>query len=174
MLFRSRHPCGQVASLLAGLAARKFVPDDTPLDMVSASAWAEREGVDADRFRELPTAAKYAWRWRAFNEPAVEALRDLPNARVVIYEDLCSRPEATARDLFAFAGVQWHAQSTEFLDTSTKHEGREGYYGVFRSTEIVAFRWRQTMSLADQEAVRTVLSTSELGRCWPAMVHSEV
>jgi hypothetical protein len=30
------------------------------------------------------------------------------------------------------------------------------------------------MSLADQEAVRMVLSTSELGRCWPAMVHSEV
>jgi Sulfotransferase family len=169
-----RHPCGQVASLLAGLAASKFVPDSTPLDMATASAWAERAGVDADRFRGLPTAAKYAWRWRAFNEPAVEALRDLPNARVVIYEDLCSRPEATARDLFAFAGVQWHAQSTEFLDTSTRHEGREGYYDVFRSTEIVADRWRQTMSLADQEAVRTVLSTSELGRCWSAMVHSEV
>jgi hypothetical protein len=46
-------------------AASKFVPDSTPLDMATAST--EGEGVDADRFRGLPTAAKYAWRWRAFN-----------------------------------------------------------------------------------------------------------
>jgi hypothetical protein len=169
-----RHPCGQVASTLPGLAANKFGPDTTPLDMAAASVRAERAGIDANGFRELPAAAKCAWRWRAFNEPAVEAPRDLPNARFVIYEDLCSRPEATARELFAFAGVEWHAQSTEFLDTSTKHDGPRGYYDVFRSTELVADRWRQTMNPADQEAVRTVLSTSELGRCWPDMVSSEV
>jgi hypothetical protein len=45
--------------------ASKFVPDSTPLDMATAST--EGAGVDADRFRGLSTAAKYAWRWRAFN-----------------------------------------------------------------------------------------------------------
>ncbi len=66
------------------------------------------------------------------------------------------------------------AQSTEFLDISTKHDGPRGYYDVFRSTELVADRWRQMTGPADQEAVRTVLSTSELRRCWPDMMPSEV
>jgi hypothetical protein len=173
-VFILRHPCGQIASVMAGLAGRQFgrtgSPSQAPVDMAAAAAWAKSRDVDAAAFSVLPDAAKFAWRWRAFNEPAIEAMGHLPNARIVIYEDLCRRPEAVARDLFAFAGLDWHERTSEFLGISTHHDKPAGYYDVFRSTGVVADRWRQTMSPQDQEAVRSVLSTSSLARCWPDLM----
>ena len=170
-VFILRHPGGQVASVMAGHAARQLGRasdfSTSPADLAAGSACAERSGIDAAAFGRLPDAAKHAWCWRAFNEPAVDALCDLPNARIVIYEDLCRDPEAVAQDLFGFAGLNWHEQSAAFLASSTKHDRAEAYFDVFRTTGVVADRWRQTMSSADQDAVRTVLSTSPLARCWP-------
>ena len=175
-VFILRHPCGQIASIMTGLARKQFnrTSDDSEasLGMTSAMDYAERQGVDAAAFEALPDAAKHAWSWRAFNEPAVAALRDLPNARVVIYEELCHQPETVARDLFVFAGLNWHEQSTAFLGSSTQHDRPAGYFDVYRATGQVADRWRQTMSPADQDAVRTVLSTSSLARCWPDLAPS--
>jgi hypothetical protein len=138
---------------------------DITMDMMGVMAFAERR-VDAAACAALPTAAQYAWDWCAFDEPVVEALRDLPNAKIVIYEDLCRQPEVVARDLSLFAGLDWHSQTTGFLTTSTHHDRPAGYFDVFRSSGLVADHWRQTMSLADQDAVRTVLSTSSLICCW--------
>lgn len=170
-VFIVRHPCGQIASVMAGVAAKRFgtasTDDWAPVDLKAGAAWAKRHGVDEAAFAKLPDAAKYAWSWRAFNEPAIDALRNLPNARVVVYEDLCRNPEAVSRELFDFAGLDWQEQSAGFLGVSTRHDQPSGYFDVFRSTGQVADRWRRTMSVADQEAVRTVLSTSALARCWP-------
>jgi hypothetical protein len=178
-VFILRHPCGQIASLMAGLAARRFagVTDalGAPADMALAMAaeWAARRGVDAAAFDLLPDAAKYAWIWLAFNEPAVEELRSLPNARVVVYEDLCRQPEAVARDLFAFAGLGWHPGTSAFIGSSTQDDQGTGYYDVFRATGQVVDRWRQTLSQRDQDAVRTVIATSSLARCWPDLAGAE-
>jgi hypothetical protein len=166
-----RHPCGQIASMMAGIAAyqssRLGTASKVPIDLTAAAACASREGVDAERFAALPYAARLAWNWLAFNEPAVQGVRDLPNARIVIYEDLCRRPEAVARDLFDFAGLDWNVNTAAFLSSSTHNDRPAGYYDVFRETVLVADRWRQSMSSADQEAVRSVVSTSALSACWP-------
>jgi hypothetical protein len=168
-IFILRHPCGQVASVMAGVSDRfRSAPD-----MEAAAVWAERHGVGGATFAALPQAAKYAWSWRAFNEPVIEALRDLPNARIVIYEDLCRRPAAVSRDLFTFAGLDWCHEAMAFLGTSTQHDRPAGYYDVYRSTALVAERWRETMSMSDQDAVRTVLSRSSLARCWPDLATTE-
>jgi hypothetical protein len=170
-VFILRHPCGQVASVMAGHAARKLGRTSnfaaSADDLAAAAACAEREGVDAGAFAGLPDAAKHAWRWRAFNEPAVQALRDLPNARIVIYEDLCRRPPEAAQDLFAFAGLNWHPQTAAFLSSST-HDGKaNGYFDVYRTTGVVPDRWRRTLPPPDQDAVRTVVATSPLAAYWP-------
>ena len=169
-VFILRHPCGQIASLMAGFAKRQFDakpnrPGD-PHDLIAA-AWAEHHGVDRGSFQALPEPARHAWAWRAFNDPAVEALRDLPNARIVIYEDLCRQPEQTARDLFAFAGLDWQSQTSDFLGISTRNDRSSGYFDVFRSTSLVAERWHQTMPPPDQDAVRAVIAASPLGSFWP-------
>ena len=170
-IFILRHPCGQIASLLAGHAASRFAQTSdqpgTAVDMAAAARRAAREGIDQAAFDNLSIVAKLAWCWVAFNEPAVEAFSPLSNARVVIYEALCRQPESLSRELFAFAGLDWHPQTAAFLQTSTQHDRPSGYFDVFRATSLVADRWRQSMSQADQDAVRSVVSTSPLGRCWP-------
>ena len=178
-VFILRHPCGQIASVMNGLATqqepgRVINPADGSFNrfealeaVAAAEAAAARQGVDAASFAALPDVAKYAWSWRAFNEPAVAALSDMTNAYIVVYEDLCRQPEAEAQRLFAFAGLDWHAQTSAFLGTSTQHEGSSGYFDVFRATEQVADRWRQTMKPEQQAAVRDVVAASALARYWP-------
>lgn len=177
-VFILRHPGGQAASLLAGRATKQFAhmadKSGAPAELAVAAAWAARRGVDAAMFDALPDAAKFAWGWLVFNEPMVDELRTLPNAKLIFYEDLCRRPEAMAKEMFAFAGLPWHPQTEAFLSTSTNHERPAGYYDVFRDTDRVAERWRQTMSVRDQEAVQAVLDTSSLAQCWRDLATADV
>ena len=169
-VFILRHPCGQIASIMAGLANKRFAGyaggPDMPEALADAMAWASRHRVDTASFNALPDAAKYAWAWRAFNEPAVNSMVGLRNARIVIYEDLCRDPEVITRDLFAFAGLTWNPQTAAFLGESTQDDRTAGYYDVFRTTRSVVERWRQTMTQQDQDTIRAVLRTSALAANW--------
>jgi hypothetical protein len=165
-----RHPCGQVASVMrgsrSGLFALREAGTDMPFDEAHAVAFAAEHGVDDPAFQALPDAAKYAWSWRAFNETAVAALDGLPNARVVVYEDLCAAPEPQARALLAFAGLAWAGQTADFVARSTSHEGATSYYGVLRVSSEAANAWRRSMPEADQAVVRAVVAGSPLMRFW--------
>jgi hypothetical protein len=160
-----RHPCGQIASVMAGLASGRFA--EGRADLAPARALAARRGVTAAAFDALPGPGKFAWSWLAFNEPVADGLGRLPNARIILYEELCRDPGRIARDLFAFAGLDWHPQTAAFLESSTRHGRASGYYDVFRTTGIVADRWRHVMSRSDQEAVRAAVRTSPLSGWWP-------
>jgi hypothetical protein len=169
-LFILRHPCGHVASTMTGVAQRRFAPRAdgslSPIEEAPAVAFAAKCGMDAAAFRALPVAARIAWSWLAFNEVALADLGELPNARMVLYEELCVHPEAVARNLFDFIGLDWHPQTAEFVARSTRHEGEADYFAVFRSSDAVAQQWRSTMLPADQEAVRLVVRHSPLARHW--------
>jgi Sulfotransferase family len=165
-----RHPCGQVASTQSGLINGHFRwsgDEGRPLEIEAAAAFATDRGVAPDTLAALPDAAKLAWAWRAFNEPAVDGLRALPNAKIVTYEDLCSDPEAMARDLFTFAGLDWNGQTASFISQSTNAKRGSGYFDVFRTTSEVVDQWRRIMTPADQQAVRAVVADSPLARYWP-------
>jgi hypothetical protein len=165
-----RHPCGQIASTQSGLVDGHFRlsgGEGGPLELEAATAFAADRGVVPDTFAALPDAAKLAWAWRAFNEPAVDGLRTLPNTKIVIYEDLCSDTEATARDLFTFACLDWNSQTASFIGQSTSAKRGFGYFDVFRTTSEVVDQWRRIMTPADQEAVRAVVADSPLARSWP-------
>jgi hypothetical protein len=170
-IFILRHPCGQVASVMRGNRQRRFdlktEGTDMPFDEAAALPFAASHGVDDPTFQALPDAAKYAWSWRAYNEPAYAALAAEPNVHVVLYEALCARPEALARRIMAFAALDWTHQTEEFVARSTVHRGKAGYYAVFRNAVAAAEAWRKTMSDADQHAVRSVVAASPLTRFWP-------
>lgn len=163
-VFIVRHPCGQAASVKAGQQERWFPASGSDLD--PGQAWAARNGVNQEMFARLPPVARIAWAWRAFNEPALESMTGLPNVRVLVYEDLCRAPEQASRDLFGFAGLSWNPQTAAFLRDSTRHGGGSGYFDVYRATSTVPDRWRQTMPLSDQEAVRSVMLNSPLAKFW--------
>ena len=170
-IFILRHPCGQVASVMRGNRQRRFdlqTPGtDMPFDEAGTLAFVAAHGVDDPTFQALPDAAKYAWSWRAFNEPAYAVLAPQPNVHVVLYEALCVRPEALSRRMLAFACLDWTHQTEEFVSLSAVHQGRAGYYAIFRDAVAAAEAWRKTMSEADQQAVRSVVAASPLARFWP-------
>jgi hypothetical protein len=166
-----RHPCGQVASVMQGARDRRFAlaepGTDMPFDEAVAVKFAAGHGVDEPTFQRLPDAAKYAWSWRAFNEPAWLAISGLSNAKVVVYEDLCAKPQAQAWAILAFAGLQLHSQTEAFLTRSTRFDGAAGYYDVVRNSVAAAERWRTAMAVEDQAAVNSVVRGSPLLGYWP-------
>ncbi len=170
-IFILRHPCGQVASVMSGNRQRRFdlrtAGTDMPFDESRAAGFAAAMGVTEAAFQALPDAAKYAWSWRAFNEPAYAALASRPNVHVVLYEALCAQPETLARGVLRFAGLDWRPGVADFISRSTTRRWETGYYAVFRDAVAAADRWRTRMSAEDQQAVRTVVCKSALAALWP-------
>jgi hypothetical protein len=173
-VFILRHPCGQVASVMRGNRQQRFDLNtegtDMPFDEAAALTFAAAHGVDDPTFQALSNAAKYAWSWRAFNEPAYAALAVQPNVHVVLYEALCAEPEAVSRRILRFTNLGWNPQTQEFVARSTMHQGSAGYYSVVRDAAAAAESWRQKMSRRDQEAVRSVVAGSPLSRFWPDLM----
>lgn len=171
-IFILRHPCGQVNSVMRGQAQRRFDLRSAtmPFDEESTVRFAEARGVGDPAFQALPDAAKYAWAWRAFNEPAYEALAPLSNVRIVIYEALCTEPEALSRDILAFSDLGWNGQTGAFIARSTGRPGATDYFGVLRDALVAAEAWRHSMSEADRRAVGAVMAASPLARFWPDLL----
>ncbi len=166
-----RHPCGQVASVMRGNRQGRFslreAGTDMPFDEAPTLRFAAERGVDGAAFQALPDAAKYAWDWVRFNETALRGLHGLPNARIVVYEELCARPAEVSRELLAFCGLDWNAQTQAFIDNSTHDASSTGYFAVFRDSIAAADRWRGTMAADEQVAVMTVVRQSSLRQFWP-------
>ncbi|HEY8288633.1 MAG TPA: sulfotransferase [Acetobacteraceae bacterium] len=175
-LFILRHPCGQVASMLAGVRQQRFrrrqEEPAMPIDVAAAATFAAARGVTAAQFHALPDAAKLAWSWLDFNEPVLDRLGALPNARIVRYEALCRRPAAVARELLEFADLAWNPQTDAFIGRSTQDDRSSEYFAVFRNSADMAERWRSAMSQADQEAVRSVVLGSRLAQRWPDLAEA--
>jgi hypothetical protein len=173
-IFILRHPCGQVASVMRGNRQLRFdlktQGTDMPFDEAGATRFATSHGTAAADFQALPDAAKYAWAWRAFNEPTYAALAAQPNVHIVLYEALCAEPATLARRILVFAALDWNRQTEDFVARSTAHRGEAGYYAVFRDAVAAAEAWRTTMQRADQAAVQSVVSASPLARFWPDLV----
>jgi hypothetical protein len=173
-IFLLRHPCGQVASVMHGHRQGRFelktAGTDMPFDEAAAVSFAGLHGVADPVFQALPDAAKYAWSWRAFNEPAYAALAALPNVHVVLYEALCARPDELAPRILRFVGLDWTAQSAAFVTHSTLHQGPATYYAIVRDAAAAAERWRTALPAADQQAVYSVVATSPLARFWPDLM----
>jgi hypothetical protein len=170
IVFILRHPCGQIASLVNGVRQRQFelrkAGTTMPYHEERVSEFAARCGVGEAVFRALPDVAKYAWSWVAFNETAFDALANRPNVRTVLYEDLCTRPEAVARELFDFGGLKWHPSTEAFLRRSTTDTRKSRYYNVFQDTVGVMDRWRSTMTLQDQTLVQSVVRRFKVAHFW--------
>jgi len=175
-IFILRHPCGQVDSVMRGNRHRRFdlsTPGtDMPFDEVAASSFAAEHGIGAAAFQALPDAAKYAWSWRAFNEPAYAAMSPHTNVHIVLYEALCAQPDMLVRQIMKFAGLSWSPQTEDFVARSSSHQGKAGYYTIVRDAAVAANQWRTTMPAADQDAVRSAVAGSPLARFWPDLMNA--
>jgi hypothetical protein len=166
-----RHPCGQIASVLRGEATARF-RDSTPsseyygvFKALLDTPQARRRGLTLRALKRLTPDERLAWHWVLANEKAVEDVIGLPRARLVRYEDLCRDPAIVARDLFAFAGLDWSAQTQAFVHAST-HAHNGAYYSVFKAPEQAAARWRDELPAAAVQRIFAIVGDSALGRLY--------
>jgi hypothetical protein len=165
-----RHPCGQVASFLHGIELGKFVA--TPYSELAKSEEAERLGLKVEQFSHLSTPEQLAWQWAFFNQRTLQEVAGLSNIKVLLYDDLAGNPLNGARNLFEFAGLAWDAQVERFIGNSTRRHGSR-YYGLKRNPLQAANRWRQALSVDDQQRIAAIASRTPIGRSFLAPISSE-
>lgn len=158
-----RHPCGQVASMLRGIALDKF-ETRVPVEHILGMPQAIRFGLTAERFAAMPEAEQHAWHWAVMNQKMLDDLPRDARTKVLRYEDLGQAPQAVARDLLGFAGLGWHPQVEHYLETSTRASGSDRYYNTTKDPVAAMNRWRQELSAEDQQRVMAVADQTEVGR----------
>jgi hypothetical protein len=162
-----RHPCGYVNSVLRGEAAQRFTHGEAATDvgifsMLSETLQARRRGLTLQSLMTMHPAERLAWRWILFNEKAAEETSAEPRCMKLYYEELCADPVGVTRRLFSHCGLDWSAQTEEFLDASTS-QSRADYYSVFKNPRESAWRWREQLPAEDIERVSSVVANSQLG-----------
>jgi len=158
-----RHPCGQVASMLRGIALHKF-ERDVMVEEILGLPQADRLGLTAARLGAMPEVERHAWHWAVLNQKALDDLPRAARARVLRYEDLSQAPVAVAHDLLDFAGLDWHPQVGRFIESSTRASGVDRYYNTTKDPVAAMNRWRQELSPEDQRRVLAVAEQTEAGR----------
>jgi hypothetical protein len=157
-----RHPCSQIASRLRGRKL-KLIDGHTFVPALARTRLATRLGLDEATMAALPLEGQMACQWTIQNTMVHEALADDPRYRLVLYEDLCRAPQAVARELFDWCGLDWPAQTEGFLETSTAG-GQERYFGVVRDSLAEIGKWRRQLDEAQIRAITDVVERTALGR----------
>ncbi len=168
VIYTLRHPCGQVASTRRGVQ-RGLFEQDLDLDWLLAGPEAKAHGITAASFTGLPFLERLAWQWVLLNERALADIAPLPMARVVRHADLAREPLARAGELLAFAGLSCPPQTVDFIRRSTEHNGKAGYYRVFRNAAAEIDKWRHELSADEQARIWAVARCSPLADYWPEM-----
>ncbi len=168
IIFIVRDPWGQVASMQRGAALGKF-EDDLPIAELLETEQAARYGLTEAHLASLPPVEQFAWNWAILNEKAIEDLGGLGRVKILKYQDLCEHPLEQARALLEFAGLPWDNQTETFLRRSTTYAGPDRYYAVFRDTASALYRWRQDLSVEDQERINNVVQATSLAALCPPL-----
>ncbi|WP_290653782.1 sulfotransferase [Aquisalimonas sp.] len=171
-----RHPCGQIASILRGEASGHF-SDDCPSSedwhlfaMLCDTPQAQRHNLDLERLRAMDPVSRLAWRWVLFNEKAMDELDGLENACTVCYEDVCLEPEAIARRMIDFAGMEWDPAVEVFLGESAS-SGTDAYYSVYRNAAREVDRWRERLEPEQIERIGRVVEDTVPGALYRESFH---
>jgi hypothetical protein len=172
-----RHPCGFVRSVVEGSARGKVAPIFLPERRAAQRVFKQDFSVDAVGEEDFTAVERAAMRWAVYTnwiEPS--SLENNPSVRVLTYEDLCRDPIGTCRDLFAFAGLDFHPDCERFLQRSLTGDeakaGEDSYHATVRNPEVAAHKWRTAMSPADIKTVRTIASKSAAACLFPDLVTS--
>jgi len=150
IIFILRHPCGQVSSMMRGVAIGKF--DTTEL------------GLESGRSEARTLVEKLAWDWATANQKVLDDFSGRAGFATVRYEELCEAPTAMAQNLFAFAGLSWDPQTAAFLEASTTYAGPDRYYQVFKNSRKSANSWRTHLSETEQRRILDIVSHVPAGR----------
>jgi hypothetical protein len=149
LLYIIRHPCGFVSSLLRGVRSGAMRANVFP-DQLARLPEAAKYGLTEERIRGMALERQLACRWMLTNERTLNETRGMENWRLVFFEELCREPLTVTREVMAFCGLSWTAETEAFIRRlEALPERRERYYQVMRSPRIQAQKWKSEMT-ADQ------------------------
>jgi hypothetical protein len=165
LVFILRHPCGQVASMVRYLGDKS-----SGFEAVLEATEAKQLGLTASHFASLTLMERCAWHWAILNQKALNDLSELGNARVDVlrYEDACANPEVAAKDLVAFAGLDWSPQTASFVQASTTAGDTDHLHRISRNSVAAANRWRRTLSGSDQRRILDIVTRVPVGEMFGA------
>lgn len=167
-----RHPCGYVASVLRGQAARRFSGEKPAADdmwlfrLLLETPTAKAHGLHLDAIETLGPEERLAWRWVLIQEKVLADVADCERVLTVRYEDVCDDPLTMTRRMFRFVDLQWHPQTEAFVRASTQ-ETQSDYYSVFKQPQKSAQRWRSELPPEVIERILAILRRSALARFYP-------
>jgi len=167
-----RHPCGYIASVLAGEGNNQFTSptsssEDYPVyEMLLERSPHKSRNPSLDDLKTMRTVERLAWRWVLFNEISLADADGCNNCIFVRYEDLCAQPTAKAKELLQFAGLSWHAQVETFVHRSTSHSSTH-YYSVFKNPKESSTKWEHQLSPQEVERIGSVVQKSDLFDLYP-------
>lgn len=170
LLYLLRHPCAVVSSLIVG-QQHQLMP--TGRSSVLEPILSRHDTQLADRYvpqlDALTNAEKEALLWRVDVERAITALANCPTARIIIYEDLCTRPEQVTATMFQHFGLDDHEQVRAFVHQSV-HPPATGqrrtdrwsnaYFTIYRDPITSRDKWKTTINSKDRDAVMRVVGDS--------------
>ncbi len=100
---------------------------------------------------------RLAWHWVLSFAKVLDDLEGRPNIKMVAYERLCETPLATAEQLFEFVGLTMSGQTRRFITRSTRSRISDSYYSVFKNPAVVANRWKESLTSADQAIIQSIV-----------------
>lgn len=160
-----RHPGGQISSVQKGQREKYFDDNDEDsgiLNMLAESRAARRRGIDIQSFRSMSYIERSAWSWVLYNESAFNPKSVTNNVFIVKYEDVCEDPIGWSKKMFRFSGLEWSAQTEDFVKRSVSRSN-ERFYSVFKDPTISANKWRKLLSSCEIKVIEDIMSQSYLG-----------
>lgn len=162
-----RHPCGYAASVLRGEALGVFDSDVAFNDdegifrLLAETEQARQRDLSLDAFKAMQPVERMAWAWVLSNEKALADSAGLTNILPVRYEDVCENPIDQARKMFAFAGLDWHRQTEQFLTQSISTE-KNDYYSVYKNPAKSVNKWKDYLHSEQIDAILKIVQSSTL------------
>ncbi|HEX4159684.1 MAG TPA: sulfotransferase [Rhizomicrobium sp.] len=162
IVYLVRHPCGQVASMLKGIASGKFERPILNADVFDTDE-AQRLDVTNETFQQLDLVEQCAYHWAILNQKAINDLPPSPRSSIVRYRDLCARPREVAEELFRFCALDWEPQSERFVLGSSTAADTDRYYWVERNSRITEQRWRHALDAESQRRIFSICRRVAVG-----------
>lgn len=113
---------------------------------------------------ELTLAEAVLWFWRVNNEEIFLAGRDMPNYKLIRYEDVISDPLGAARIIYTHFDVPWDDRVERVITDGLQ----ESVWGPVRTTSRrrLAYGWREELDGATLELVEQMLQGPPVASWW--------
>ena len=168
-----RHPCGYAASVLRGEAMKvfdsevDFHADEDVFRQLAETKQAQRRELSLSAFKAMQPIQRMAWAWVLNNEKALEDCTEKNTILPILYEDVCADPIAQTKRMFDFAGLEWQAQTEQFLKQSISTE-KDDYYSVYKNPTHSVNKWKESLQAEQINAILDILETSSLKTYYPS------